>query len=371
MRGDLVALGQWLAQCLADAPRQARQVIVVAAHVHHRAVHPVVAKQRGALQVLRDKGVTLAQHALELVRRHGRESGQGGHVDLVVVAQFVGFLQDERDAEVKGFKVFAQFCCDHVARGRAAVTIVIACGARQAFVDQIVIERLKRRVLHDGQHIEQAAGFFAGLDQFAVFAFDVVVFRIAPHQAQAAPDGLLQQNLRLAGAQRHDDADVVHVKAFAQHQHAHDHTRGGVVVHAEQALTHRCPVFFAQLGFFARVDGHHLVFAQAFLVAQELGHQRRHGGVFADHQHLGVAVRIDGRKVFFQLAQLGQACPKHHPLAFAQGGVTRFIALGLELQRQCADFLAAVQHQGFATPARAKCHACNLAKIALGVYIRW
>ena len=39
-----------------------------------------------------------------------------------------------------------------------------------------------------------------------------------------------------------------------------------MLVHVEQALAHRGPVFFAQLGFFARVNGHHLVFAQALLV---------------------------------------------------------------------------------------------------------
>ena len=118
-----------------------------------------------------------------------------------------------------------------------------------------------------------------------------------------------------------------------------------MAVHAEQAFTHRRPVFLAQLGFLARVDGHHLVFCEPFLILQKSGHQRRHRGVFTHHQHLGVAAGVKAHKVGFQLAQFFQACTQHHPLAFAQGGVARLVALGLELQRQRTNLLAPVQHQ--------------------------
>ena len=65
MRCDLVAFGQRLAQCLADTACQSCQKIVIAADIHHRALHAVIAKQRAALQILRNEHVALAEQCSE------------------------------------------------------------------------------------------------------------------------------------------------------------------------------------------------------------------------------------------------------------------------------------------------------------------
>ena len=215
-------------------------------------------------------------------------------------------------------------------------------------------------MLDDAQHIDQVGRFLPGVDALAVLAFQVGIFGVAPHQPQASANGLLQQNLRLRAAQRHDDANVVHVKTFAQHQHAHDHARRGVLVHAEQPFAHGRPVLLAQLGLLARVNGHHLVGVQTFLVLQERSHQRRHRGVLAHHQHLGVARRVDAGKVCLQLAQFFEASPQHYALALTQHGVARLVALGFELQRQCAYLFAPVQHQRLDQPGA---HGCLQVKV--------
>ncbi|MNV00821.1 hypothetical protein D3C71_910050 [compost metagenome] len=195
---------------------------------------------------------------------------------------FVGLLQNERNAKVKRLKAIPQLRRQHITCAGGVVSIVTR-SACQAFVKKLVIERLKRRVLHDGEHVDQTAWLLPGVDALAVLAFQVGIFVIAPHQAQASANGLLQQNLRLAASQWHDDADVVHIKTLAQHQHAHDHARCRVAVHTEQALAHGCPVFFTQFRFFAGIDGHDLVFAQPLLLLQKGGYQRRHRGVLAHH----------------------------------------------------------------------------------------
>ena len=222
-----------------------------------------------------------------------------------MLAKLVRLLQDEGNAEIKDLVTLAQFGRHHIAHG-ATVVGLVAAGAGQAFVDQVVVERLERRVLDDGQHIDQAGRLLTRVDALAVLALEVGVLRVAPHQAQAATYGLLQQDLGLVGAQRHDDADVVDVEALAQHQHADDDARRRMPVDVEQALAHRRPVLLAKFGLLARVDGHDLVVAEAFLLLQELRHQRRYRGVLAHHQHLGMTGRIDRGEVFFQLAQLGQ-----------------------------------------------------------------
>jgi hypothetical protein len=48
----------------------------------------------------------------------------------------------------------------------------------------------------NGKYVDHAGGGLALPDQGAVFAFDVLIVRAAPHMAQAAPDGLLELNAR-------------------------------------------------------------------------------------------------------------------------------------------------------------------------------
>ena len=55
-----------------------------------------------------------------------------------------------------------------------------------------------------------------------------------------------------------------------------------------------------------------------------------------------MATLVNLGKVRLQLAQLLQASPQHHALAFAQRGVARFVPLGFELQRQRTNLLAPV-----------------------------
>ncbi len=214
----------------------------------------------------------------------------------------------------------------------------------QTRLQQVSVKRLKSRVFDNRQHIQQTARLLAGVDALAVVALEVGILWLAPHQPQPSPNGLFQQNGRLAAAQRHDDANVVHIETLAQHQHADDDARGGVLIDVEQALAHGCPVSFTQLGFFARVDGHHLVLAQP-LVLQKLAHQRRHSGVFAHHPHFGVAVGVDAGKICLQLAQLMQTRPQHHPLALTEHGLSVLVAFGFEGQRQRTHLFALVQHQ--------------------------
>ena len=67
---------------------------------------------------------------------------------------------------------------------------------------------------------------------------DVVEFGVAPHQAQAAADGLFQQDLRAAGATAAITQMLLTSEALARHQHD-DHPRLLMPVHVRQALAQR------------------------------------------------------------------------------------------------------------------------------------
>ncbi|RFC36462.1 MAG: hypothetical protein DID90_2727554059 [Candidatus Nitrotoga sp. LAW] len=55
-------------------------------------------------------------------------------------------------------------------------------------------------MLNEGRNIDQAARLKPGIDTLAILALEVGVFFIAPHQSQATPDSLFQQNLGLRRA---------------------------------------------------------------------------------------------------------------------------------------------------------------------------
>ena len=71
-------------------------------------------------------------------------------------------------------------------------------------------------------------------DALARLPLELVDLLVAPpHQSQAAPDRLFQQDLRLTRSQGHDDADVVDVEALTEHEDAHDDLGLGVPVEVE------------------------------------------------------------------------------------------------------------------------------------------
>src|SRR5690606_17602451 len=93
--------------------------------------------------------------------------------------------------------------------------IVISSRADQTFGEKIVVKRLESRMLDDRQDVYQTPWFLPRVDAVAVLAFEVGELGLAPHQAQAAADGLFQQDLSLAGTKRNDHADVVDIEALA------------------------------------------------------------------------------------------------------------------------------------------------------------
>src|SRR5581483_3288574 len=83
-----------------------------------------------------------------------------------------------------------------------------------------------------------------------VYPFDIGGSQVAEHQAQAAPDGLLRQNVGFGGvgAQADDDRDVLHVPAFSEHEDADDAVEGAIGgVGAAGDLAGLLHIFFADL----------------------------------------------------------------------------------------------------------------------------
>ena len=260
------------------------------------------------------------------------------------------FPQDEGDSEIVFLEARPEANRDQVA-GRAAIrlVVVIICFSRQAFLNQLVIEALERRMLHDRKNVDHVGGCLSTANELAVLPLYVVVFIAAPHQTQAAPDRLFKQDAGARCAQRDNDADVVHVEAFAQHEHAHDDARGFVTVHVEQAFAQHLPFVGLQLALAVGIDAQHFVVGQPFEL-HEISDERRNRGVFADHQHFRMLVRIEGGEIGFQLPELGQAGAQHDALPFRQHRVAVFIPVGFKIQflmAQRPDFRAFVENKGF------------------------
>ena len=86
----------------------------------------------------------------------------------------------------------------------------------QSFSHQLLVEAFEGRMLNDGEHVQIGFGLLPfHQHQATVFFFLFPVLRFTPHQAQAAANGLLQQDGCLGRTQGDDDADVVYIEAFA------------------------------------------------------------------------------------------------------------------------------------------------------------
>src|SRR3546814_1330070 len=127
------------------------------------------------------------------------------------------FPEDEWKSEIILLEAGPQPDRNKIA-GRAGILIVLGVlFGSEAFLNQLVIEPLESRVLNDRQNVDHVGRGLAGANELTILSFDVVKFVTAPHEAQPAPNGLLQQDTGAGRPQRYDHADVVHIEALAQH----------------------------------------------------------------------------------------------------------------------------------------------------------
>src|SRR4051812_26861240 len=96
-------------------------------------------------------------------------------------------------------------------------------------------------MLDDRKDVDHVSWCFAATDKLAVLPLDVVVLVAPPHQAQSAAYRLFQKDAGGRCTEWDDDADVVDVKSFAQHQHAHDHAWRLMPINVKQPLAKDLP----------------------------------------------------------------------------------------------------------------------------------
>ena len=135
------------------------------------------------------------------------------HVDVGGRDFLLRIAYDHRPEQVVSLVPLLQPHPDEVA-GHVAAAYLALVHPSHALVHQFVVELHELGMLDDGQHVEvRMRRLAAHQHAAAVLLLLLPVFRLAPHQAQAAPHRLLQQDGGFGRAQRHNDADVVHVKA--------------------------------------------------------------------------------------------------------------------------------------------------------------
>lgn len=158
-------------------------------------MHAIVAKARFRLHVFGMEFLALADLPFELLERKRTERREARRVDVGIFQRLDLFPEDEGDGEIIFLEARPEADGDQVA-GRTAIclVVIIISFSRQAFLNQLVIEALECRMLHDRENVDHVGGCLSAPNELAVFPLYVVIFIAAPHQAQAAPDRLFKQD---------------------------------------------------------------------------------------------------------------------------------------------------------------------------------
>ena len=174
-----------------------------------------------------------------------------------------------------------------VASGASCADISIVC-CHQALFLQVVIKLYESRMLHYRQRVDVGLWGLVKLENSpTVITFNVCIIGFAPHQSQASPYQLLQQNRGLRRTKRNEHTDVVYIETLAKHEHRDNHLRAFIPVYIEELLFYFLPFFIFHLALLVAVYCNDIFVFQAFSL-QKLLNERRHSGVLADDKHFRI-----------------------------------------------------------------------------------